>query len=54
MHSAKSPEKIRALIGIDPPLPDSPRGLDTGVEYDRKMVTSYQAFKDFLVREYRA
>jgi threonine synthase len=53
-HPAKFPEEIRALIGIDPPLPDSLRGLDSGVEHHREMATDYDAFKDLLVREYRA
>jgi threonine synthase len=53
-HPAKFPEEIRALIGIDPPLPDSLRGLDSGVEHHREMATEYGSFKDFLVREYRA
>jgi threonine synthase len=53
-HPAKFPEEIRALIGVDPPLPESLRGLDSGVEHHREMPTDYQAFKEILVREYRA
>ncbi len=52
-HPAKFPEEIRSLIGIDPPLPESLRGLDAGMEHHREMPTDYRAFKEFLVREYR-
>jgi threonine synthase len=52
-HPAKFPEEIRALIGVDPPLPPSLRGLDTGAEHHLEMPTDYEAFKAFLVREYR-
>ena len=53
-HPAKFPEEIRALLGFDPPLPESLRGLDSGMEHTQEMPTDYEAFKEFLIREYCA
>ena len=52
-HPAKFPEEIRALIGVDPAVPESLQGLDGMTEHHREMATDYAAFKDFLMREYR-
>ncbi len=52
-HPAKFPEEIRALIGIDPELPESMAGLDTRPEHHRGLPPDYTAFKDFLISEYR-
>lgn len=53
-HPAKFPEEIRALIGIDPDLPDCLRGLEARREHHRDLAPEYGAFKDFLIREYRS
>ncbi len=52
-HPAKFPEEIRTLIGIDPPVPASLKGLDERPESYREMETDYRAFKEYLVKEYR-
>ena len=52
-HPAKFPEEIRALIGIDPELPDSLRGLDALPEHQRELPADYAAFKAFPLAEYR-
>ena len=52
-HPAKFPEEIRALIGIDPELPESLAGLDARPEHHRRLAPDYLAFKEFLISEYR-
>jgi threonine synthase len=52
-HPAKFPDEVRALTGVDPPLPPSLQGLDGRPEYYRELPSDYPAFKDFLVGEYR-
>ena len=53
-HPAKFPEEIRALVGIEPDVPASLQGLDTRAESYHALDSDYGAFKDFLIREYRA
>lgn len=53
-HPAKFPEEIRALIGLDPELPECLKGLDAREEHHRELPPDYAAFKDFLCAEYRA
>ncbi len=45
---------MRALTGAEPPLPPGLAGLDDLRERFALMPTDYAAFKDFLMREYRA
>jgi threonine synthase len=52
-HPAKFPDEIRALIGVDPELPESLLGLDDRPEHHRPIPPDYGAFKDFLISEYR-
>ena len=52
-HPAKFPDEVRALTGVDPPLPPSLQGLDGRPEYYRELPSDYPAFKDFLIGEYR-
>ena len=52
-HPAKFPEEIRALIGVDPPVPQSLVGLDGMTEHHRAMETDYATFKAFLMSEFR-
>ncbi len=52
-HPAKFPEEIRALIKIDPPVPDSLQGLDERSETYQEMDTDYRAFKEYLTKTFR-
>ncbi|MBN2519440.1 MAG: threonine synthase [Bacteroidales bacterium] len=51
-HPAKFPGEIVELLGFDPELPDSMKGLDDKPEYLKKLPNNYQIFKDFLVNNY--
>lgn len=51
-HPAKFPEEIDRLLGFDPELPDSLKGLDGKPEYVEKMDLNYRAFKEFLTSNY--
>ncbi len=53
-HPAKFPEEIRSLVQVDPPVPKSLEGLDGKRELYREMEPEYAAFRDFLLREFRA
>jgi threonine synthase len=53
-HPAKFPEEIRALIQVEPAVPKSLAGLDAMRESYVEMETDYRAFRDFLLREFRA
>lgn len=51
-HPAKFPEEIRRVIGIDPELPSSMKGLDQmEEEYDR-LEYDYELFKEYLRENY--
>lgn len=47
-HPAKFPEEINKIIGIDPELPESLRGIEQKHEYIIKVNNNYPAFKEFL------
>jgi len=51
-HPAKFPEEIDRLLGFDPELPDSLKGLDGKPEFGEKMELNYAAFKEFLTSNY--
>jgi threonine synthase len=51
-HPAKFPDEIRAITGIEPPLPPSLNGLEDREERYRELELSYESFKAFLQREY--
>jgi threonine synthase len=53
-HPAKFPAEIRALLDLEPDLPDCLQGLDAQPEHHREIATDYAAFKEFLNTEYRA
>ncbi len=53
-HPAKFPDEVRALTGVEPPLPPSLVGLDERRERFGEIATDYAAFKAHLLREYRA
>lgn len=47
-HPAKFPEEIQALIGLDPDVPASLRGLEERPEQFARMTTGYEPFRDLL------
>lgn len=51
-HPAKFPEEISRLLGFDPELPESLKGLDGKPEQKAKMDFSYPAFKHYLLTNY--
>lgn len=51
-HPAKFPEEIRNIIGIDPELPESLKGLEEREEHFERLGNDYQAFKAFLQNNY--
>ena len=51
-HPAKFPEEIHALIGIDPELPPSLRGLDERVEHYEQLADDYDAFRRLLLERF--
>jgi threonine synthase len=51
-HPAKFPEEIRAITGVEPPVPPSLEGLEERPETYDEMEVDYAAFKNYLVRNY--
>jgi threonine synthase len=51
-HPAKFPEEIRAILGIDPPLPPSLEGLEDRTESFSLMAADYPEFKKYLQKNY--
>jgi threonine synthase len=51
-HPAKFPEEIRAILGLDPPLPPSLEGLEAKTESFALMANSYPEFRMFLKDRY--
>jgi threonine synthase len=51
-HPAKFPDEVRALTGVEPPLPESLRGIEEKPEEYGHMEADYGAFKDLLLRGY--
>ena len=51
-HPAKFPEEIHRLIGLDPPLPESLKGLEDKPEFDSVLPADYQDFKKFLLENF--
>jgi threonine synthase len=47
-HPAKFPEEIKKILGIDPDLPESLKGLDEKEEFITPMDNDYESFKAFL------
>jgi threonine synthase len=47
-HPAKFPDEIKAILGIDPPLPESLQGLESKPETFGKLENDYHAFKKYL------
>jgi threonine synthase len=51
-HPAKFPEEINSILGIDPELPNSLKGLENKQEYVAKLKKDYFEFKAFLRDNY--
>lgn len=51
-HPAKFPKEITEILGIEPSLPKSMKGLDDLKEQYLQMENDYQVFKDFLKSNY--
>ena len=51
-HPAKFPKEINEILGIDPELPKSLKGLEDKAEEFLPMENDYQTFKDFLKKNY--
>lgn len=52
-HPAKFPEKIVELLGFDPELPPSLRGIEEKEESYDRIHKEYGAFKEYLIKGYR-
>jgi len=51
-HPAKFPEELRALVGVDPPLPPALQGLEERHEKYETLPGEYEAFKRLLLERY--
>jgi len=51
-HPAKFPDEINAILGIDPPLPESLQGLENKPEAFGKIENDYLAFKKYLTQTF--
>lgn len=52
-HPAKFPEEINRLLGIDPELPPSLKGIEDKEEKYDSMQNKYAEFKKYLISNYR-
>ncbi|MBT3317727.1 threonine synthase, partial [bacterium] len=52
-HPAKFPDEVRTLTGCEPVLPPSLEGIEELEELYGELPVDYEAFKSFLVREYK-
>ncbi len=51
-HPAKFPEEINSLLQFDPALPKSLTGLEDKEEFYDEIATTYEAFKEYLLKNY--
>ena len=51
-HPAKFPNEIQEIIGLDPPLPPSLRGLEEKPEIYSGMENDYSSFKEYLLKTF--
>ena len=51
-HPAKFPEEIRSILGIDPPLPPSLKGIEDKAEAFEEIVNNYETFKKYLTKTF--
>jgi len=53
-HPAKFPEEIKRILGIDPEVPESLKGLEEKPEFVIELRKDYREFKTFLQDNYQA
>jgi threonine synthase len=51
-HPAKFPEQIQSILGYDPPLPPSLKGIEDKAEIFNEIDNTYDAFKSFLINKF--
>ncbi len=51
-HPAKFPADVLDVIGVEPELPDSLKGLETKKEKFEQIGNNYSEFRDYLIRNY--
>jgi threonine synthase len=51
-HPAKFPDEIKAILGLDPPLPESLKGLESKPETYGKLENDYHVFKEYLTKTF--
>jgi len=51
-HPAKFPEQITEILGFDPQLPTSLKGLEEKKESYDKVMNNYEEFKKYLIKNY--
>ena len=51
-HPAKFPDEINKILGIDPEMPESLKGIESKQEIILKIENNYEVFKDFLKRSF--
>jgi threonine synthase len=50
-HPAKFPEEVKAVIGVEPQLPESLKRTEAGEEFMDSLSTDYSLFKEYLIRK---
>jgi threonine synthase len=53
-HPAKFPDEIKALVGIEPPVPPSMEGLEDREEKYEHLQAAYEPLRDLLLSRFRA
>jgi threonine synthase len=48
-HPAKFPDEVAKNTGVDPPLPDSLKGIDNQKEFVTDLADGYDNFRDYLL-----
>jgi threonine synthase len=51
-HPAKFPEEIQALLGVDPEVPPSLRGIEERPESYGRLTKAYEPFRDMLLERF--
>jgi threonine synthase len=51
-HPAKFPEEINRLLGFDPPLPPSLKGIEDKPEFCESIDKEFGSFREFLLKNY--
>ncbi len=50
-HPAKFPGEVKAVIGVEPELPESLKRTEAGKEFMDSLSTDYSQFKEYLIRK---